>query len=210
MNAPLARLFVVASLLSVPGIGAAQQQPVPTVARVTPYVGYVTFGALATGPLGTQISNRATTLYGIQAGLDITHNLSLVGNLGYADSDIEIGLPIIGGISIADSKVLLYDGGLQLRLPGLFQAGAHMVPYVEAGVGAIRYQVTAGPLTTNSTNVAANIGGGVDMQLNGAIGLRMMARDYIGRFDFRDVTGLNLQGRLSHNLAYGVGVTFGF
>lgn len=34
------------------------QQSKPTVARLTPYVGYIQFGHFMDGPIGTRISNR--------------------------------------------------------------------------------------------------------------------------------------------------------
>lgn len=210
MNARLVRLLAVTSIAVLPATAAAQQRAVPTVARITPYVGYLTFGDLATGPIGTRIANQSTALYGVQAGLDLTPFISLVGNLGYADSNIEVGLPIVGGYSIADSKVLLYDGGLQIRLGDILPLGGAVIPFLEAGAGAIRYEVRAGSLSTTSTNVAGNVGGGVDLQLGRNLGVRLMAKDYIGRFDLRDVTGFDFEGRLTHNIAYSLGLNFGF
>lgn len=209
MNTRLVRLLS-ASLVLIPGVAGAQQRAVPTVARITPYVGYLTFGDLATGPIGTSISNQSTAVYGVQAGLNLTRNIALVGHIGYADSNIEVGLPLIGGFNIADSKVLLYDGGLQLRLPGLLAGSEAVVPYVEGGVGAIRYEVRAAGLTTESTNVAANVGGGVDLQFGRTLGVRLMAKDYIGKFDFRDISGFSIEGRRAHNVAFGIGLNLGF
>lgn len=210
MNTRLVRLFAIASILALPGTSLAQERVVPSVARITPYVGYLTFGDLATGPIGTRIANQSTALYGVQAGLDLTPSITLVGNIGYADSNIEVGLPFIGGYSIADSKVLLYDGGLQLRLGDVLPLGGAVVPFIEAGAGAIRYEVRSGGLSTKSTNVAANVGGGVDLQLGRSLGVRLMAKDYIGKFDLRDVTGFDIEGRLTHNIAYSLGLNLGF
>lgn len=209
MSTRLVRLLS-ASLVLIPGVAGAQQRAAPTVARITPYVGYLTFGDLATGPIGTSISNQSAAVYGVQAGLNLTRNIALVGHIGYADSNIEVGLPLIGGFNIADSKVLLYDGGVQLRLPGLLAGREAVVPYVEGGVGAIRYEVRAAGLTTESTNVAANVGGGVDLQFGRTLGVRLMAKDYIGRFDFRDISGFNVEGRRAHNVAFGIGLNLGF
>src|SRR5512134_236113 len=94
----------------------AQSRPA---ARVTPYVGFLAAGSIAQGPFGFQIGNAGAPVYGVQLGLNLTPNIALVGNVGYSDSELEAGLPIIGGIGLADSKVLMYDGGLQLRLPAV-------------------------------------------------------------------------------------------
>jgi len=199
-----AALALAALLLAlVPATLRAQR---PTVARVTPYVGYLTFGDYVDGPIGTRISNESSAMYGVTLGLDVARNVSLVGNIGYTDSNVRVGLPIIGGVNIADSKVLLYDAGLQLRLPVV---GSGFVPFVEGGAGAMRYEVRSGPLTTTSTNFAGNIGAGVDLQLTRTLGVRGAVKDYIGKFDFREATTFDLNSRVSHNIAFTVGLTLG-
>lgn len=188
---------------------ASAQKPV--VARITPYVGYLAFGDYVDGPIGTRITNQNSAVYGVQLGLDLSRNVSLVGNLGYSDSNVRVGIPIIGGLNIADSKVLLYDGGLQFRLPTSGSLGATgLTPFVEAGAGAIRYEVRTGPLTTNATNFAVNFGGGVDLQLNRNIGLRLQAKDYVGKFNFQQATSFNLQGKTAHNISLNAGLNLGF
>lgn len=200
-------LLALAALLIVPSRAHAQK---PAVARLTPYVGYMTFGDYVDGPIGTRVSNANSAIYGVTAGLDLTRNVSLVGNLGYTDSNVRVGLPIIGGVNIADSKVLLYDGGLQFRLPSTSSLGTGISPFVEVGAGAIRYEVRTGPLTTNATNFAGNFGGGIDLQLNRSIGIRGAVKDYVGKFDFKEATSFDLNSRVSHNVAFTVGLTLGF
>lgn len=178
------------------------QKATPVVARLTPYVGYMTFGDLADGPIGTRIANQSTAIYGAELGIDVATNVTLVGNIGYADSNVRVGLPVIGGISIADSKVLLYDGGIQLRLPATTALGSGLVPFLQGGAGAIRYEIRTGPLETRSTNFAVNAGGGIDVQLSRAIGVRGMAKDYIGKFDLREATSLSLSSKVAHNLVF--------
>ena len=182
----------------------------PTVARITPYVGYIQFGTFLDGPIGTRISNQGSAILGGELGLDIAPNVSLVGNVGYADSNIEVGLPIIGGFDIADSKVLLYDGALQLRLPMASSLGSGITPFVQGGVGAMRYEIRAGSLETKSTNLAANVGAGVDLQLSRNLGVKLMAKDYIGRFDMAEATGFNLSQKTAHNWAFTAGISLGF
>ena len=90
----------------------AQARPA---ARITPYVGFLASGSIASGPFGFEIGNAGAPLYGLQLGVNVTPNIAIVGNVGYSDTEIQAGLPIIGGLSLADSKVLMYDGGVQLR-----------------------------------------------------------------------------------------------
>ena len=202
--------FATLPALLVASTAGAQQQSRPTVARVTPYVGYITYGNFATGPLGTRVGNQPAPIFGVQVGLDVMPNVAIVGHLGYSDSNVEVGVPILGGLKIADSRALLYDGGVQVRLPGLASDRTAIVPYAEAGVGAIRYEVTAAGLSTKSTNVAYNFGGGLDLQLNRAFGVRLMAKDYVGKFDFEEATGFGISGSVAHNWVFGLGMNLGF
>ena len=186
-----------------------EAQRAPT-ARVTPYVGFLASGNIAEGPFGVNIGNAGAPLYGVQLGVNLTPNLALVGNVGYSDGELEAGLPIIGGWSIADSKVLMYDGGLQLRLPAVTGDGTGLVPFVEGGIGAIRHDISAGGLRTQSTNVAVIAGGGLDLQFTNALGLRLMARDHMSRFDYGEAIGLPNEGRRAHNWVLGVGLNLGW
>lgn len=174
-------------------------------ARVTPYVGFLASGSIANGPLGTRLAVAGSPTYGVQLGLPVTSYIALVGNLGYSAGQLEAGVPFLGGIGIADSKVLMYDGGVQLRLPST----TSIVPFVEGGVGAMRHEITVGPLTTQSTNVAFIAGGGVDLQLTDALGVRLMARDHMSRFDYGEALGISSEGRRAHNWVVGVGLSLG-
>ncbi len=182
----------------------------PTVARITPYVGYITFGDYVDGPIGTSISNDGAVLYGVALGLDVAPQLALVGNLGYTQSDVKVRIPIVGGVSIASSKILLYDAGLQYRFGKPTALGTGAIPFIEGGLGAIRYELSKGPLTTNTTNFAGNIGGGLDVQVNPTIGVRGAVKDYIGKFDFKEATAFSLESKVAHNVAFTLGLTLSF
>jgi opacity protein-like surface antigen len=199
--------LVLAGLALTAVTAGAQSRPA---ARLTPYVGFLSSGSIAQGPFGFEIGNAGAPLYGVQLGINLTPNIAVVGNVGYSDTEIQAGLPIVGGIGLADSKVLMYDGGLQLRFPALTRAGTGLVPFVEGGVGAIRHDITVGPVNTTSTNVAFTAGGGVDLQLTNALGLRLMAKDHISRFDYGEAIGIAAEGRRAHNWVLGVGLNLGW
>jgi hypothetical protein len=186
----------------------AAQQVKPTVFDVTPYAGYMMFGKLFTGPIGTSISAGSGPVYGAQMSLTMAKNVALYGNVGYSSSDLKIGLPIIGGLDIGSSKALMYDGGIELKVP--MQAAAVVTPFVQGGVGAIRYEVSSGFLDANATNIAYNFGGGVDVRLTPNFGLRLMAKDYLGKFDFKEATTFDLNGKTTNNVALTLGVNLGF
>jgi opacity protein-like surface antigen len=186
----------------------AAQQAKPTVFDVTPYAGYMMFGKLFEGPIGTSVSAGSGPIYGAQASLTMAKNVAIYGNVGYSSSDLKVGLPIIGGLDVGSSKALLYDGGLELKVP--LQEASVAVPFVQAGVGGIRYEVSSGFLNTKATNVAYNFGGGVDVKLSPNFGVRLMAKDYLGKFDFKEATSFNLSGKTTNNVALSLGVKLGF
>ena len=183
--------------------------PAAAQARITPYVGFLASGSIANGPFGFQVGNAGAPVVGLQVGLNVTPNIAIVGNIGYADSQLEAGLPIIGGYSLADSRILMYDGGVQLRFPVTAGSGTGIVPFIEGGVGGIRNEVTVGPVRTTSTNVAVIAGGGVDLQLTNSFGLRLMAKDHMSRFDYGEAIGLPNEGRKAHNWVLGLGLNLG-
>lgn len=186
----------------------AAQQAKPTVFDVSPYAGYMMFGKLFEGPIGTSVSAGSGPMYGAQMSLTMAKNVAIYGNVGYSSSDLKVGLPIIGGLDIGTSKALLYDGGVELKVP--MQAASVVTPFVQGGIGAIRYEVESGFLNTKATNVAYNFGGGVDVRLSPNFGIRLMAKDYLGKFDFEEATSFNLNGKMTHNVGLTVGVNLGF
>jgi opacity protein-like surface antigen len=202
------RTSVVGLAAVVSAIPLAAQQVKPTVFDVSPYAGYMMFGKLFEGPIGTSVSAGSGPLYGAQMSLTMAKNVALYGNVGYSSSDLKVGLPILGGLDVGNSKALIYDGGVELKVP--LQEASVVTPFVQGGVGGIRYEVESGFLNTKATNVAYNVGGGVDVKLNPNFGVRLMAKDYIGKFDFKEATSFDLNGKTTNNVALMLGVKLGF
>jgi len=200
-----------AGMLSAAPASAQSSKPINgTAFELTPYAGYMVFGDFLKGPLGSSVSNAPAAIYGAQLGMKLSPNISLVGNLGYSNSDVRVGLPFLGGYSIAHSSTLLYDGGLQLDLPVTTASGLSFKPFAQAGVGAMRYDISQSIISTQATNLAGNVGLGADLGLGPSIGLRLMAKDYFGKFDFKDATQLDLQSEMSHNWAFSAGLRLAF
>jgi hypothetical protein len=175
---------------------------------ITPYAGYMKFGNFANGPLGTSLRNAGAPIYGAELGLGLAPALALVGNIAYSQPDLEVGAPILGGISVGQGSVLLYDAGLRLRVP---TGGALPIsPFVQAGAGAIRQSVSLSPISTHATNFAYNIGAGADVAIAPRVGLQLMAKDYIGKFDAKEATGINVDTKTTHNWALSAGLRLGF
>lgn len=194
--------------LAAPAAAQFSTGPAPKVLEVTPYVGYMAFGKFLDGPLGTNIGMNNGLLYGTQLGVSLTPNVALVGNIAYASSDLKIGVPIIGGINVGTSSALLYDGGVQLSMSP--SPTSPIRPFVQAGAGAIHYNVSNRLLDANSTNVAYNVGGGLTYRISPTVGVRGMVIDYIGKFDFKDATSFDFQGKTANNVALSLGLTIGF
>ncbi len=176
--------------------------------QITPYAGYIKFGNIANGPLGTSLRNAGAVVYGGELSLGLVPSLALVGNVAYSQPDLQIGAPILGGVSIGQTSVLLYDAALRLRVPtgGVLP----LSPFVQAGAGAIRQNIDVSPVRTHSTSFAYNVGAGADLAIAPRIGLQLLAKDYIGKFDSREATALNVGTKTTHNWALSAGLRLGF
>lgn len=208
MNRFAVRSSVVGLAMVASAIPLAAQQAKPKVFDISPYAGYMMFGNLFDGPIGTSVSAGSGPVYGAQATLSMSKNIAIYGNVGYSSSDLKVGLPILGGIDIGSSKALMYDGGVELKMP--MQTSSTVTPFVQGGIGGMRYEVDASILNAKATNVSYNVGGGVDVRLSPNFGVRLMAKDYIGKFDFKEATSFDLNGKTTNNVALTLGVNFGF
>ncbi|HJU65112.1 MAG TPA: outer membrane beta-barrel protein [Gemmatimonadaceae bacterium] len=181
--------------------------------KVTPYVGYMIFGDYFDGPLGTSLTSKNAPVYGGQLELSLGRNVALVGNVGYSKSEWQVDLPIVGGLSLGDASVLLYDGSVQLKLPMGLAGASSVTPLVQVGAGAIRHSLDNSVVDASTTNFAFNAGLGLDYQVTRALGVRLMAKDYIGKLDLDldlpDVVP-GLDSKVAHNVVLSLGVNFGF
>ena len=219
------RFFVSAAALALAATAAqAQAAPGQVVTSghgsvyLQPYAGYMVFGSLTDNP---ELTLRNRAVYGAQLGYSFTPNLALVGNVGYAPrSQFEYDQPgtTVGQPSQGNIDVLVYDANLQFKLPFVAnRVGSTLAPFAQVGAGAMKFSPNnSGSLTDGPTNVAFNAGLGFDFQVRKAIGVRLMAKDYITSLafdDFRSTTGTLDNGRddkLSNNIALTLGLNFGF
>lgn len=213
-----ARIIMTGALLALAGALAApagaQQSLVPassgSMLSFSPYAGYMAYGRMLDGPVGTSLVMKSNPVYGAQLGLAIAPNVALYGNVGYSKTNLQVGVPILGGVNVGNSSVWMYDGGLQLDIPT--SSRSIVTPFVQAGAGAMHYDISAANLIdVKTTNFAWNAGAGLDVKLAPTVGMRLMAKDYIGRFNFQDATTVGtIQGRMAQNWAFTGGFTIGF
>lgn len=210
LASPLAALALIALPLAAqraPTRAAATQKA--TILDVTPYGGFVHFGHYLDGPLGTSLKSANAPVVGAQVGLALGPNVGVVGNIAYGTADLQVGVPIVGGLNVGKSTHLIYDADVELRMP-MQGAQQSITPFVQAGAGAITTHLEKSFIKTSSTNAAFNAGAGLDLSLGRGFGARAMVKDYIGRFDMSDDTGLPVKGDVTHSIAGSVGLRLSF
>jgi hypothetical protein len=173
---------------------------------LTPYAGYIKFGSLISGPFGTSIRDASSAVYGAEAQLGLTKGIALVGNVAYSQPDLQVGAPLICGVSVGRSSVLLYDGALRLRVAG--DGRASYLAVHQGGAGAVRQSFDIGPATTHATNFAYNVGAGADLGARPTAGVQLMVKDYIGKFDAQQATSI-VDTKTTHNWAVSAGLRLG-
>lgn len=207
------RFATVTTMLAALAFGAAgaaaQRSSAITINRgefaVVPYGGYLLTQNFIDGPLNTGIGLVSAPLFGVQASLPLAPSASLIGSVGYADGNIEIGLPIIGGIDVGQSNALVLDAGVELRA-----SGARFAPLLQLGGGALRREVRVAGITASSTDFEVSGGIGADLPIAQNIALRLMAKDYYGKSDFGGLGELRARTKYLHNLALTAGINFTF
>lgn len=215
----LKRISITAALAAITALAAAAPAGAQGVTppsgsplfHVTPYAGYMMYGKFLEGPVGTSLSTKNAPVYGAQVGMQVAPNISLIGNVGYSSSDLQVGVPFLGGVGVGSTKIWMYDGGLQFDIP-MQQMGSTLIrPFVQVGAGAMHYDVSAANiLDTKATNFAWNAGAGLDVRMSPTMGLTLMAKDYIGKFDFQQATSFDIKGRTAQNWALTAGLKIGF
>lgn len=185
---------------------------------LTPYAGYIRFGDLHDMPTGDDPESDDALLLGAQAEIRLTPRLALFGNAAYARSPWVLVERGPGSTVPADGDLdyWLFDTGLQVQLPFAVGTGMRVVPFVQGGIGAVRYTLELPDDAQSNTDVQANVGVGADVDV-GRLGIRLMVKDYITSLqwtDFRafaDVDGARPDDvNIAHNLAFTAGFRLHF
>lgn len=177
-------------------------------AALTPYAGFLVTGAMFDGPLGTNIGTTNSPMLGVQGSVPIVNHVAVVGNLAYASGDLRVGLPILGGVNVGSAKTWLYDAGLEIGGMSSTRRGA--APFVQGGVGGMTTDISNSLLNVRSSSIAYTAAAGIDLGLSRNIGVRLQAKDWIGRFDSEEAIGFKVNSNMTHNWALSAGVRVGF
>lgn len=198
LAATAAALITADSAVAQVGVGAS----------LTPYTGYLVTGHWFDGPVGTNITTSNSPMVGAQANVPLSRGVALVGNVAFASGDLRIGLPLIGGVNVGSAKTWLYDAAIELG--GLAGRTAGIAPFVSGGVGGMTNDVRVAVFNAHATNLAYTGALGLDIGLTQGFGLRVQAKDWIGRFNSQQAVGMNAESNLAHNWALTAGAKISF
>jgi len=190
---------------------AAQWSPRATPAaapavEIAPYAGVLFSDDLLRGPLGTAIGPAAAPIFGAQVSFPLAFGVSLIANAAYSSADLRASAPVVGGVNFGESATWLYDGGVEIALP----LGSAARPFVQVGAGGVHRKLTVQGVSTTADDFMFNVGAGLDLAFSRSAGLRLMARDYMGKFDVREAVFLPIDGDRMHNFALSAGLRLSF
>jgi len=199
------------------------------------FVGYSHLQAEGLPERDTNQGSFSDDLFGERAGLHginvsatgyLTPRFGLTGDFSYHSRDRNF-TPAGGGEGDIDTRVLQFMGGPQVRFPNQTRT----TPFLRAlfGVANTRFNVSSSTqpagggnvttsFSTNATDFAMALGGGLDVRLNERVGLRVIQVDYNPVFlRERSINVLGgagaiqptrLESNRQDNIRLGFGVTF--
>jgi hypothetical protein len=168
--------------------------------EIVPTAGWLFPGDLARGPLGSALRAAHAPLLAGTAAVRIAGPVSLWGGVSFADSELELGLPLAGGVPLTDTRLIVLDAGIQLRGHG------PAAPVLQLGLGSMHYRFATGLVDVRADNVVVSVAAGMDLAIAPGLALRFLARDWVGRFDSSDAIIVDLPARSAHNLALSAGL----
>ncbi len=206
------RTFLLITTLFLPASPVAAQQSQPSYVqamRIGATAGYLTFGNYFTGPGGLEFSNDNAVAFGGELEFPVWRSLSVVGNLLHTTSDWSFEqVPLVGSVTLGGASLWFFDAGLRLHFP---LGNARVVlPFVEAGAGAVRYAVNNDLLEGEATNFALVGGVGVQTRIGDRFGLQLKVKDYLASFRSVDAAAdFGVRGRRAHTVGFLLGISVG-
>ncbi|HSL70303.1 MAG TPA: hypothetical protein VK864_08680 [Longimicrobiales bacterium] len=177
---------------------------------VAPYAGYLISESFIEGPLNTSLGTVNAPVYGVQASLPLAPSFSLVGTVGYASGDLEVGLPVLGGIAVGNSDTWVLDAAVELRPDGWEEQGKRFIPVVHLGGGALNRKLEVLGVSASTTDFMVSAGLGADFPLTSNMSIRIMAKDHYGKADFGSVGQFSAKTDDLHTVALSGGLRISF
>ena len=223
------RKFIVSTVAALAiAAPAAAQDPTPqslstggqSTFSLTPYAGYMWFGDLAEYSNAGELTNDDSWIVGAQGKVRMTSRWSVLGNLAYSKTKFQVEDLPAQGVELPVSGEIGYwlmDADLQYQLPFSMRNGT-ISPFVQGGIGAVRYTAEADDFDSESrTDLAFNGGVGLDIE-SGPVGFQIMLKDYVTSLDWDDFNAFRGQvqddeidrSRVAHNLALTAGLKINF
>jgi hypothetical protein len=135
------------------------------------YAGYLNPGELNLDAVQTGLSLRGTGLYGVRTEADFLKIFGIEQNFGFSPRLFNSTLFPDQG---SDVRGFLYSTNLVINIPL-----GHVVPYVTAGIGALKPWGPGFQALALETTFAGNYGGGIKLnRLLGPLGLRFDVRGW--------------------------------
>lgn len=182
--------------------------------EVTPFAGVMLTQKFAHA-YGTDLGPANTGIYGVQAGLPLAPGASLLGAVAYSGGNLEAGIPLVGGISVGNSKTYIYEGAVQLRADSWEAQGRRLIPLAQLGAGAIHRDISVSGLHARTTDFMVSGGLGVDVPVTQSVAVRVLAKDYVAKASFGSyylgsLGTLDANTKELNNVALTAGIRFTF
>ena len=177
IHSTISRSFLVAGLL---GLGVMTAAPAYADGFVTPFAG-VNFSGAVGKKLNDAVDDNSKLTYGVSFGWMGAGIIGVEGDIGYAPKFFA------PGANIGKTNVLTAMGNVIVGIPVGGQHGAGIRPYIVAGAGLLRTNVTSSlsSLELNNSNAGFDLGGGVNIYFADHVGIRGDVR-YFRDFSARD------------------------
>jgi len=185
---------------------AAQEPAGERRLHVGPAAAYMVYGTYFEGPGDVGFSTGNGPAFGAAADFHAGRGVSVVAAVHRASSDWSFtGVPLLGRVDVDGAELWLADVGLRLTARRW-----RVRPFVQLGLGAVRYRAENALIDERATNVAAVGGVGVTAALGRRLRAELLLKDYYSSFRSVDaVAQVGAEGRRAHTLGIGVGLALG-
>jgi hypothetical protein len=206
---------LLAALCLTPALAGAQNAALRPRVQLSAGGGLLTSGAYFTGPADLALDNNDAFAGVLQVIVPVHRSVSLVAGGAYAQPTWRLsGVPLLGSIGVDGASLWFADAGVRGHVPLGREGGRGTIAFAQLGVGLAHYSVSTAllgrPVRGNATNLALDLGAGLEVPLTPRLGLEVMAKDYIVSFrSVHDLESLGVEGRRAHTLVLALSAQIG-